>query len=95
MCQMKNPREAKKTVNRSLQKIRQLGISKVLVQFLHKAVLVCFTGQRLHGYLENFSLSLLAWCAIKRNTDIIFLGHEQFGAGMRVQFGSGLRLQIN
>ena len=60
MCQMRNPREANKALNRTQQKIRQSGIPIILVQLLYEAVLVCFSGQRLHGYLEHFSHSILA-----------------------------------
>ena len=60
MCEMSKSWEANKAVNRTQQKIRQLGIPKKYV-----AVLECFTGQRLHGYLEYLSLSILAWSSIK------------------------------
>ena len=72
MCQMRNPREANKALNRTQQKIRQSGIPTMLVHLLYEAVLVCFSGQKLHGHLEHFCLSILAQSAIKQTNDNIF-----------------------
>ena len=44
LYQMRKPRGVNKAVNRTQQKIWQLGIPQVVVEFLHEAILVCLTG---------------------------------------------------